>query len=258
MCSVASSEDLVPLIFCFLPPSSYVACSLISSLWEITSCLYIYQHITALRSITFAQSIALFSSHWNLVKYVCSCCFHYSIPASAYNQDNVDIFIQYILSTCTNLVALTVWDVSLDGEQFTLLPKGISLQVLTFQNCSGQFSALKKLLECCMNTQLLQISNSVLFCDDCAYHHRNLPVWLSEWIVQNSVLSKPAPISILIQSPQQQMSGTFWHILQESIDISKLTYLKLLPHLNDGRHAANLVTGSLRSLQRLETTVLGK
>lgn len=258
MSSIGNSEDLIPVIFSFLSPSSYVACSLVSSLWETTSRPYIYQHITALRGITFAQCVALFTGDRKLAQYVRSCCFHYSIPASAYIHDNISVFIQYILSTCNNLIALTFWDVPLDGDGLALLPKGSRLRVLTFQNCTWQYSALKALLECCTNTQLLQFCNTPLFSDDRVYHRWNFALWKSRWNPNDVGLATLTPTSILIQSPQRQLCNAFWQILLETVNVSTLMYLKLLPHLNDGIDAGRFIAASLHTIRRLETTVTRK
>ena len=109
-----------------------------------------------------SQCIALFSSHCNLAQHVHSCCFHYSILASTCIDDNVSVFIQYLLSSCKNLVTLTFWEVPLQGIGFNLLPAISSIHMLTFQNCTWDDSALHNLLICCNNTQLLQFSNTPL------------------------------------------------------------------------------------------------
>ena len=163
---VTSSEDLVPIIFAFLPPSAFLNCSLVSSLWEMTSRRHLFQHITALRCLTFSQSIALFSGRRELARHVRSCCFHYSIPAASYIDDNISIYTQYIISTCKNLVALSFWDVPLEGIGFTLLPTASALRVLTIQNCDWDFDVLQNLIHSCANVDLLQFCNTLLFRND--------------------------------------------------------------------------------------------
>ena len=255
---VATSEDLVPLIFSFLPPSAYVACSLVSCLWEISSRPLIFQHITVLRGVSFSQCIALFTGPRNLARHVRSCCFHHSIPAYTYIDDNVSIFVQYILSTCSNLLALTFWDVPIEGVGFSLLPPTCGVWILTFQNCTWDYGALYCLLHCCVGTQLLQVCNSPLFRNDRVFHRENLPRWRALTPHDGEALSKAAPSSILVQSPRQDLSDTFWRLLRDEVDVTSLRNLKLLPHINDVKHANELIITSFPTLKRLETTLIRK
>ena len=255
---VASSEDLVPIIFGFLPPSVFVNCSLVSSLWEMSSHRHLFQHITALQCLNFSQGITLFSSGRELARHVRSCCFHYSIPAASYINDDISIFMHYIISTCKNLVALSFWDVPLDGIGFTLLPTVSALRVLTLQNCEWDYYVLQDLIHCCANIDLLQFCNLPLFTDDATYHCTNLPVWASLWSNRHFPSPKPTPTLILIQSSQQQFHNAFWQLLNNKIDTRGLKYLKLLPHTNDVHHAINFVSSALPSIKRLETTLIRK
>ena len=258
MSAIAESQDLVPMIFNFLPPSSYVSCSLVSTLWEVSSRKHIYRHITALHGLTFSKAIVLFTGNRNLSQYVESCCFYYSIPASRYIDANVSIFIQYILSTCHNLIALTFWDLPLDGDAFALLNRHSQIRVLTFQNCTWDYSALQSLISSCSNTQLLQIYNASLFDDERAYHRANISKWVSRWKSATNHDTALHPTSIVIQSARHELSAMFWQLLHAIVDTSTLVHLKLFPHINDMDAAQTFLSSCLPHISCLETLIVHK
>ena len=256
--SVVGSLDLVPLVFSFLPPSSFVACSFVSTLWELCSRQYIYGHITTVDGLSFSQCIALFTGSRQLASYVRSCCFRYSMVPSPYIDEDICLFIQYVLSTCTNLLAISFWKVPLHSDAVSLLHQHNTLHVLTFQECSWDYTTLSTIILSSTHIKLLQITNTRLFRNDWLYHQANLHSWSNSWGSHVSLSLKPRPFSVLIHSPQHKLMDAFWELLTVGLDLSDLKHLKLVPHMADVNAANMFLAACLPSITHLEASIIGK
>ena len=258
--SMVESPDLVPLIFSFLPPSAYLASSLVCCLWEMVSRPYLFQHITALQSLSFTQCIALFTGNREIPSYVRSFCFHHSVQPPMNVDDHVDLFIQYAMSTCHNLVSITFWNIPIKGNGFSLLHPYNPVRVLTFQNCTFDYDALLPLLSACTNLKLLQFANRNLFINQSTYHGAHLNDWITQWGTISAVLPvrKPRPFALLIQSPRESFPKGFWSVLLTNLDYSGLEHLKLHPHTENAAIIPVFMASCLPYITHLETSCLGE
>lgn len=255
-CSVARP---CPIIFRFLLPSQYVACSLVSTLWELCSRPYVFGHITAVHHLSFSQCITLFSSEHRIGQYIQSCCFRCSIPANNYVNDNLSLFVQYIFCTCPNLFAVSFWNMPIEGSAFAALLVDNPVRVLTFHNSTGEYSDMAHLLRCCTNIKLLQFFNGQDFPVGNRYHRTHFNRWIKTWGSYDAeIRDQPSPTSLLIQSAQQALHPPFWNAVQTSLNHTQLLNLRVLPHLDDTSLANTLITCSLPYIKSLETSMAGK
>ena len=254
--SVMLSEDILPLIFQHLPFSSYVSASLVCGLWEVISRPFVFGHITAMHPLTMSQCVVLFSGNRNIASYVRSCCFHPRPPRP--DNDNVNFIVKYILTMCTNLLSVTMWNVHIKGSGFTDIDIVLPFRQLVFQECSWDSPTLNYFMLCCTNLCIVNFSTTSLITNQDAYHRQHRQIWINKWSGSLDNINLPLPVSILVQSPRHPFSDSFWEMFFLVFDTNNMKELKLIPHPDDSNKAHMLLAFFLPTLTHVDVLVHGE